>query len=96
MQLTNLKGIGKITADKLALIGIKQVIDLLFHLPLRYQDKTQIIKIRDKKSAELVGMYGLHKIDNQAQYDAFFGKMKDLSKIINILDNLIENFRLMS
>ncbi len=47
MQLTNLKGIGKKTAEKLILLGIEQVIDLLFHLPLRYQDKTKITDIAD-------------------------------------------------
>ncbi len=47
MQLTSLKGIGKKTAEKLASLGIEQVIDLLFHLPLRYQDKTKITDIAD-------------------------------------------------
>jgi ATP-dependent DNA helicase RecG len=45
MQLTKLKGIGVKTAEKLAILGINQVIDLLFHLPLRYQDKTKITPI---------------------------------------------------
>lgn len=45
MQLTSLKGIGVKTAEKLTLLGIEQVIDLLFHLPLRYQDKTNITPI---------------------------------------------------
>lgn len=45
MQLTNLKGIGKKTVEKLATLGIFQLIDLLFHLPLRYQDKTRISQI---------------------------------------------------
>jgi len=49
MQLTNLKGIGKKTAEKLTLLGIEQVNDLLFHLPLRYQDKTKITPICDVK-----------------------------------------------
>ena len=47
MQLTSLKGIGKKTAEKLAILGIFQLIDLLFHLPLRYQDKTKITPICD-------------------------------------------------
>ncbi len=45
MKLTELKGIGEKTAQKLQLLGIKHVIDLLFHLPLRYQDKTKITAI---------------------------------------------------
>ncbi|MFK8011852.1 MAG: ATP-dependent DNA helicase RecG [Marinicellaceae bacterium] len=47
MQLTELKGIGKKTADKLTVLGINQVIDLLFHLPLRYEDKTKITPIAE-------------------------------------------------
>ncbi|MCF6318653.1 MAG: ATP-dependent DNA helicase RecG [Proteobacteria bacterium] len=47
MQLTKLKGIGIKTAEKLATLGIDQVIDLLFHLPLRYQDKTKVTDIAD-------------------------------------------------
>jgi ATP-dependent DNA helicase RecG len=47
MQLTSLKGIGNKTAEKLATLGIIQVIDLLFHLPLRYQDKTKITSMAD-------------------------------------------------
>ena len=47
MQLTKLKGIGIKTAEKLQKLGISKVIDLLFHLPLRYQDKTKITLIDD-------------------------------------------------
>ncbi len=49
MKLTELKGIGEKTAQKLQLLGIKHVIDLLFHLPLRYQDKTKITAINQLK-----------------------------------------------
>lgn len=42
MKLTQLKGIGEATAEKLKSLGVQSVMDLLFHLPLRYQDKTRI------------------------------------------------------
>ncbi len=42
MELTELKGIGKTTAIKLNDFGLTDVMDLLFHLPLRYEDKTRI------------------------------------------------------
>jgi ATP-dependent DNA helicase RecG len=45
MELTQLKGVGQTTAEKLALLGITDVMDLLFHLPLRYEDKTRITDI---------------------------------------------------
>ncbi len=41
----SLKGVGAKVADKLEKIGIKQVQDLLFHLPLRYQDRTRLMPI---------------------------------------------------
>lgn len=47
MELTELKGIGKTTADKLATLGIENAMDLLFHLPLRYEDKTKITAIEN-------------------------------------------------
>ncbi len=47
MELTQLKGIGKTTAEKLHTLGINDVMDLLFHLPLRYEDKTCITAIED-------------------------------------------------
>ena len=40
-----LKGVGPKMADKLAGLGIHTVQDLLFHLPLRYQDRTRITPI---------------------------------------------------
>ncbi len=40
--VTSLRGVGPRMADKLAEAGIEQVEDLLFHLPLRYQDRTRI------------------------------------------------------
>jgi len=45
MELVQLKGIGKTTAEKLGQLGINDVMDLLFHLPLRYEDRTKITPI---------------------------------------------------
>ena len=42
LKTTALKGIGPAMADKLAGLGIYSALDLLFHLPSRYQDRTQI------------------------------------------------------
>lgn len=41
----NLKGVGKKTAEYLARLGIHHVQDILFHLPLRYEDRTRITPI---------------------------------------------------
>ena len=44
-SLLELKGVGEKSLLKLKKIGIKTVEDLLFHLPIRYQDKTKITNI---------------------------------------------------
>ncbi|MDR3476655.1 MAG: ATP-dependent DNA helicase RecG [Gammaproteobacteria bacterium] len=41
----SLRGVGKSIADRLSHLGIHCVQDLLFHLPLRYQDRTRIYPI---------------------------------------------------
>lgn len=42
---TVLKGVGDRVAERLAHLGIQSLQDLLFHLPLRYEDRTHIIPI---------------------------------------------------
>jgi len=41
-SLTDLQGVGPKLADKMNALGIHQVKDLLFHLPIRYEDRTRI------------------------------------------------------
>ncbi|MCG8325439.1 MAG: ATP-dependent DNA helicase RecG [Thiotrichales bacterium] len=43
--ITSIKGVGSKTAGQLEKLGIVTVQDLLFHLPLRYQDRTRITPI---------------------------------------------------
>lgn len=43
--LTVLKGIGPALAEKLGKLGLRSVEDVLFHLPLRYQDRTRVMPI---------------------------------------------------
>lgn len=43
--VTALKGVGEALALKLARLGIEKISDLLFHLPLRYQDRTRLTPI---------------------------------------------------
>lgn len=40
--VTSLKGVGPKSAERLARLGIHSVQDVLFHLPLRYQDRTRV------------------------------------------------------
>ncbi|WP_075179348.1 ATP-dependent DNA helicase RecG [Neptunomonas phycophila] len=44
-SVTTLKGVGAALALKLERLGILNLQDLLFHLPLRYQDRTRILPI---------------------------------------------------
>ncbi|GAA6171298.1 ATP-dependent DNA helicase RecG [Colwellia sp. KU-HH00111] len=47
VALSTLKGVGPSMAARLERIGLFSVQDLLFHLPLRYEDRTRVTSIRD-------------------------------------------------
>ncbi|MEH6452644.1 MAG: ATP-dependent DNA helicase RecG [Psychromonas sp.] len=49
MPLTALQGVGIKIAEKLEKIGLFNVSDLLFHLPLHYQDRTRITPLSEMK-----------------------------------------------
>ncbi|MER2296836.1 MULTISPECIES: ATP-dependent DNA helicase RecG [Pseudomonas] len=45
VPVTALKGVGDAMAEKLAKVGLENLQDVLFHLPLRYQDRTRVVPI---------------------------------------------------
>ncbi|MBJ9974375.1 ATP-dependent DNA helicase RecG [Pseudomonas sp. S75] len=45
VPVTELKGVGEAMAEKLAKVGLESLQDVLFHLPLRYQDRTRVVPI---------------------------------------------------
>ncbi|MBU2871837.1 ATP-dependent DNA helicase RecG [Colwellia sp. E2M01] len=47
VPLSSFKGVGPSLAEKLAKIGLISVQDILFHLPLRYEDKTRVSTVRE-------------------------------------------------
>ena len=47
--VTDLKGVGAKVAERLQKLGIEQIQDLLFHLPLRYQDRTRLLPLGSLK-----------------------------------------------
>ena len=47
-----LKGVGPSLAEKLARLGIERVLDLLLHLPMRYQDRTRLVPLRELRAEQ--------------------------------------------
>ena len=45
LSVQNLRGVGPQLAEKLKKLGLETIQDLVFHLPLRYVDKTKISPI---------------------------------------------------
>lgn len=56
--VTQLKGVGARSAEKLARLGIRTLQDLLFHLPLRYQDRTRVQPIGSLRRGDQVVIEG--------------------------------------
>jgi ATP-dependent DNA helicase RecG len=57
-SVTQLKGVGAKNAEKLAKLGIASLQDLLFHLPLRYQDRTRVLPIGNLRRGDQVVIEG--------------------------------------
>ena len=52
------KGIGPRKAEELSACGIRTVEDLLLHLPMRYEDRTQLVRIADLRPGMKVAVTG--------------------------------------
>ncbi|OMH39658.1 ATP-dependent DNA helicase RecG [Motiliproteus sp. MSK22-1] len=58
IPLTRLKGVGAALAGKLEKLGLESLQDLLFHLPIRYQDRTRIKPIGELRPGDEVVIQG--------------------------------------
>ncbi|HEX4911388.1 MAG TPA: hypothetical protein VFV64_11570, partial [Permianibacter sp.] len=58
LSVTQLSGVGPALAQKLERLGIRSVADLLFHLPLRYEDRTRLSRVVELKSREPAQLEG--------------------------------------
>ncbi|RKZ38061.1 MAG: ATP-dependent DNA helicase RecG [Gammaproteobacteria bacterium] len=58
VPITTLQGIGERVAEQLARLKIETVEDMLFHLPLRYEDRTQIKPLTQLKVGDNVLIEG--------------------------------------
>src|SRR5688572_24091953 len=53
-----MRGVGATLAERLGKLGVTQVQDLLFVLPLRYEDRTQVVKICELQHGMRVAVEG--------------------------------------
>jgi ATP-dependent DNA helicase RecG len=74
ISLTSLSGVGAKVAEKLDKVGLNSVQDLLFHLPLRYEDRTRIYPIATLHAGLWCSVQG--KVMTS---DTIFGKRKMLT-----------------
>ncbi|WP_443090792.1 ATP-dependent DNA helicase RecG [Basfia succiniciproducens] len=59
IPLTSLSGVGAAVSAKLSKIGINNLQDLLFHLPIRYEDRTRITPISDLRPEQYATIEGI-------------------------------------
>ncbi|MBK1735284.1 ATP-dependent DNA helicase RecG [Halorhodospira abdelmalekii] len=57
--LTALPGVGTRTAERLQRLGLRTVADLLFHLPIRYEDRTRLRPLAALRAGERVLVEGV-------------------------------------
>jgi ATP-dependent DNA helicase RecG len=67
MSLSLLKGVGDKMLEKLHRLGLETVQDLLFHLPLRYEDRTRVCPIAGLMPGMHVSVIG-EIVDNNISY----------------------------
>ena len=78
VPLTALSGVGATISEKLSRIGINNVQDLLFHLPMRYEDRTRITPIADVRPDSFATVEGFVQLT-----EVQFGRRPILSTTIS-------------
>ena len=74
VPITSLSGVGAKVAEKLARVGLHTVQDLLFHLPLRYEDRTRVYPMAKVHA----GLWGAVQ-GTVMNVDTIFGRKKMLT-----------------
>jgi len=74
IPVTSLTGVGSKVAEKLVKVGISSVQDLLFHLPLRYEDRTRIYPVAQLHHGLWAAVQG-----KVMSVDTIFGRRKMLT-----------------
>ncbi len=75
--VTSLRGVGTALAEKLATLDIRTIQDVLFHLPFRYEDRTQTIPLGSLQA----GMRAVVEGEIQLSEVAFRGRRQLLVRI---------------
>ncbi len=78
VPLTALSGVGAAISEKLSRIGINNVQDLLFHLPMRYEDRIRITPIADVRPESFATVEGFVQLT-----EVQFGRRPILSTTIS-------------
>ncbi|WP_126452393.1 ATP-dependent DNA helicase RecG [Sulfuriflexus mobilis] len=73
LSVTCLKGVGPKVAEKLARLGLHTVQDILFHLPLRYEDRTRVVPIGSLRPGDAAVVQGEVQLT-----EVKFGKRRSL------------------
>ena len=58
-NVTTIKGLGPRYSDKLKSLHIHTILDLLLHLPLRYQDRTRLLALSDLQAGDSAVVQGV-------------------------------------
>ncbi len=84
IPVSRLKGVGSALERKLGVIGIYSLQDLLFHLPLRYEDRTRLVSIGSINTGETVQIQG-----EVLSTDIQFGRRRSLKCTVRDSSGLI-------
>ncbi|MGD9843187.1 MAG: ATP-dependent DNA helicase RecG [Steroidobacteraceae bacterium] len=75
--VTALRGVGNALAEKLTVLGIRTIQDVLFHLPFRYEDRTRMVPMGSLQA----GMRAVVEGEVQLSEVAFRGRRQLLVRI---------------
>ncbi|WP_423063507.1 ATP-dependent DNA helicase RecG [Candidiatus Paracoxiella cheracis] len=88
LTINSLKGVGPRVAEHLSRLNIHKVQDLLFHLPLRYQDRTRISSIASLKAGDQVLIEGTIQLGSVV----FRGRRNLICRVIDATGTIILRF----
>ncbi len=79
-RLESLRGVGPKLAERLRRYGLSSVEDLLFHLPLRYQDRTRVTPIgalQDSSEVVIEGDIAMVSVSGGGRRRSLIVKLQD-------------------